>query len=131
MKTRQARILVVDDEAAVRETLMDYLEDEGFELKGAGSGELALQWLALNESDVAVVDMRLPGMDGSQFIQRSKQLRPEMKHLIYTGSVEFSLSRKLHELGVEDEMLFHKPLRDMGVLVRAIRMLTCEQRQAG
>lgn len=61
-------ILVVDDETPVRISLAAYLEDEGFEVRVADSAERALESVSADPPDVAVVDLRLPGMDGASFI---------------------------------------------------------------
>lgn len=67
------KILVLDDEPNIRETLGAYLDDCGYSVLSVESGEEAL--LALNEVCVAIVDIRLKGMDGLTFIQKAHALR--------------------------------------------------------
>jgi len=70
-KQTRARILILDDEQLVRNSLADYLQDAGFETVCFASGEEAIETLGSERFDVAVVDMRMPGMNGNQFIDRS------------------------------------------------------------
>jgi len=116
-------ILVVDDENMVRINLVAFLEDEGFEVLSAGSGEDALDLLQNNKADLGIIDMRLPGMDGNELIATAKQRFPHMHFVIHTGSTEYTLPDHLIELGLSDEQVMHKPLPDMGLLVDKLRGL--------
>lgn len=58
------RVLVVDDEVGMRETLVELLEDVGHEAVGVADGAGALARLAQEHFDVVVMDIRMPGMDG-------------------------------------------------------------------
>jgi len=59
----------------VRINLEDFLEDEGFEVESAGNGEAGLELVDRCRFDVAVVDMRLPGIDGNAFIKEAKKMQ--------------------------------------------------------
>lgn len=61
--------MVVDDDAAIRESLSDLLKEEGFEVAGARNGRDALNQLKPDESCLIVLDLQMPGMDGWQFLQ--------------------------------------------------------------
>jgi DNA-binding response OmpR family regulator len=61
---KQQTILVVDDEATVREVVRKYLEREGFRVIEAETGPLALHWLHQQQPDLVVLDIMLPGLDG-------------------------------------------------------------------
>jgi DNA-binding response OmpR family regulator len=116
--------LVVDDEPSVRESLTGFLEDHEFEVLSAESGEEALSILAKDEADAAIVDIRLPGMDGDVLIHEVHQIRPAMRFLIYTGSTQYRPSEFLRSLGIGVDDVFRKPLCDMKVLVDAIHRTT-------
>ena len=58
------RILVVDDEPSICESLLDYLEDFGFDVLASCGAHEALEILAKKPRDVAIIDIRLPGMNG-------------------------------------------------------------------
>jgi len=116
-------ILVVDDEDMVRINLVAFLEDEGFEVLSAASGEDALDLLQSSSADLGIIDMRLPGMDGNELIATAKQRYPHMHFVIHTGSTEYTLPSQLIELGLTEALVMHKPLADMGLLVDKLRGL--------
>lgn len=113
-------VLVVDDEEMVRENLEAYLEDEGFNVVTAASGEAALELLAGVSPHVGIIDMRLPGMSGNDFILRAHVVRPELKYLIHTGSTNYKLPAELIAMGVTREDIYTKPLQNMDDLVKGI-----------
>ncbi|MBU1042405.1 MAG: response regulator [Proteobacteria bacterium] len=116
-------VLILDDEERVRELLMDYLgEFDGFDLFGAGSGEEALEILRQRPATLCVVDMRLPGMDGAEFIESAAAERLCHHFVVHTGSMDFSLSQALKDLGMVQEDVFFKPV-DAAVILARIREL--------
>jgi DNA-binding NtrC family response regulator len=117
------RVLVVDDEEMILINLVAFLEDEGFSVLSTKSGEEALELLASETVDIAIIDIRLPQMDGDTLIIKAHELQPEMKFLVYTGSVNYTLPKTLMNLGISEEQVFKKPLDDIGVLVQAIHQL--------
>jgi DNA-binding NtrC family response regulator len=123
---RPPSILIVEDEDMVRINLEDFLEDEGADVKSAESGEKGLEFLKDKKFDVAVVDMRLPGMDGNTFIKKAKKIQPALSVIIHTGSAFYSLPPELSALGVTENHILLKPLSDMGILSRAIKELRIE-----
>ncbi|MEW5721534.1 MAG: response regulator [Thermodesulfobacteriota bacterium] len=120
MTEGKIKVLVVDDDEFVRLNLLAYLEDEGFSVFSATSGEEALGLLDHQEVDVAAVDMRLPGMDGNTFILKAHQARPGTRFVVYTGSINYNLPESLKAVGVRTEHVFLKPVEDMEILRRAI-----------
>jgi CheY-like chemotaxis protein len=71
------RILVVEDDPNHRKLARQVLEDCGHEVTDADDGEEALAFLASRDFDLVVLDMRLPGMDGREFIRRVRHSRRE------------------------------------------------------
>jgi DNA-binding response OmpR family regulator len=99
--------------------LGQYLDDfDEFVVRGAESGEQALGMLREQPADVAVVDMRLPGMSGAQFIRQAKALGLCRRFLVHTGSVDMALSDELRELGLVQRDLFFKPAGADDILAR-------------
>lgn len=113
-------VLVVDDEEMVRENLEAYLEDEGFNVVTASSGEDALNLLAEVSPHVGIIDMRLPGMSGNDFILKAHTLRPALRYLIHTGSTNYKLPPELIAIGVTRDDIYTKPLQNMDDLVKGI-----------
>ncbi len=82
--TRQARLLLVDDNTALLENLTDILGDEGYEVVTAGTAAAALD-RARAGYDVALVDVRLPDSDGTALAERLRDLSPESAVVLLTG----------------------------------------------
>ncbi|MBL7178999.1 MAG: sigma-54-dependent Fis family transcriptional regulator [Desulfobacterales bacterium] len=70
--TKRARILVVDDEAAMREALKDWLMEDGYEVGLAESGKDAIAMAVEKSWDVILLDLKMPGMDGVETLRRLK-----------------------------------------------------------
>lgn len=120
------RVLVLDDEPNIRESLAEYLEDCGFDVLTAESGEQALSLPLLDEVAVALVDIRLGGMDGLAFIRRMHERLPGAACLIHTGSTDFQLDDGLRAIGVTEHDVFFKPVVDMRIFESAIRKKMAE-----
>jgi len=116
-------VLILDDEQMVRENLEAFLEDEGLRVLTASNGEEALNVLAANTIMVGVVDMRLPGMAGSEFIVKAHALSPETRFIVHTGSTNYKLPRELRAIGITRDEVFIKPLADMQVILDATARL--------
>lgn len=116
-------ILVVDDEEMVRINIVAYLEDEGYQVKAADSGEEALRILTQRYFDLMIVDMRLPGMDGNELIIQSITHQPRLNYLIHTGSTEYRVPERLKQMGIKEEQILLKPLSDMSKIVDNIRKI--------
>ena len=118
----ELKVLVVDDEEMIRSTLVDCFEDEGFDVVPAESAEDGLARLEEGEFDCATVDMRLPGMDGNDFIIRAHAIQPKLKFVIYTGSVDYVLPKNVQDVGVGQNDVFLKPVRRLEDIVDRLRL---------
>src|SRR5919109_17861 len=78
-------LLLVDDEAALREAIAERLSDHGFVVEQASSGEEALARLADFAFDIIVTDLRLPGVDGRAVLDAAVERYPEIIAIIITG----------------------------------------------
>lgn len=114
------RVLVVDDEPSIRNSLVEYLQDCQFDVSSADSAEDALDLIARLPIDVALVDIRLPKLDGDSLILQAHLMRPRMRFLIHTGSVEYKLTDELKNFGISSEHVFLKPQMDLSVFKEAI-----------
>ena len=126
MSATPVRGLIVDDEYPLRVTLEGYLEDRGFDISSAASAEDALDFLEHKPIDIAIVDIRLPGMDGDTFIAEAHRRHPALEFVVCTGSKDYELSESAREIGLREEHVFRKPMDDLSVMVRVIRNLTGE-----
>lgn len=84
------RILVVDNEKAQREQLAGFLKKQGFSATTAGSGREAIDICLDKSFEVALVDLKMPEMDGIELLEKLKQIDPEVQVIMMTayGSVE-------------------------------------------
>lgn len=119
-KPPPTRVVVIDDEPSIRNSLVEFLEDCQFEVLAADSAEGALELIARVPIDVALVDIRLPKMDGDSLILQAHLLRPRMRFLIHTGSMAYKLPDELKTVGVAQEHIFLKPQMDLSVFADAI-----------
>ena len=123
MKHSEIRILVIDDEPVIRDSLVGFLEDCDFAVSSVESAEEALENLQEGLFDLAIVDLRLPGMSGEEFIKKAFVIAPEIKYVIHTGSVSYRLSDELLEIGIRPEHVFLKPQTDLSIFVDTIQLL--------
>ena len=128
MAENTTKVLVLDDEPNIRESLAEYLMDCGFVTLTAESAEDALMLPELGSVAVAVVDIRLGGMDGLEFIKRLHALHPAVRCLIHTGSTDFQLDNELRDIGLTDREVLFKPVLDMGIFETLILEKVAEGR---
>ena len=79
------RVLVVDDEPALRRSVRAYLEDLDHQVLEAENGQMALEILATTPVDVALVDLNMPVLDGYAVIEAARQRHPEMPTVVISG----------------------------------------------
>ncbi len=103
-------ILILDDEQAVRQSLVDFFEDRCWRPVQAESAEQALGLLEQEKPVAAVVDVRLPGMDGNDFVRKVHEMDIAMACVICTGSPEYAVPPDLREIAIVSKRLFKKPI---------------------
>ena len=79
------RVLIVDDEERFRATTATILTKRGYAVTVAGSGEQALEEIQKDAIDVVILDVKMPGMDGTQALREIKRLKPEVSVIMLTG----------------------------------------------
>ena len=85
MPENTKHLLIVEDEAALREAVAEQLADRGFHVVEASSGEEALERLAEFAFDIVITDLRLPGIDGGEVLETAVELYPDIIGIIVTG----------------------------------------------
>jgi DNA-binding NtrC family response regulator len=110
---RKIKILILDDDDELRYNLSLFLEDEGYDTAQFSNCDDALNNLQSDKFLVAIVDIRLPGMSGDEFVPLASKIDPKLKFIIHTGSNDFDLSSELIRCGLREEDVFRKPVIDM------------------
>ena len=80
-----AKILIVDDEKPIRDSLKLILDEEGYSTNVASDGEDALQRLQEDVYDVVITDIKMPRMDGMQLLESASKISPETFFIIMTA----------------------------------------------
>jgi DNA-binding NtrC family response regulator len=104
----KGRLLVVDDDAAIRETLHDHLASEGYDVAAAASAEQALNRLADFDPALVISDVRMPGMTGIELTARIRAARPDTHVIVITAHEDIETAVGAMRAGAFD--LLVKPL---------------------
>jgi DNA-binding NtrC family response regulator len=80
-----ARILIVDDDENIRKVLMAILEDKGYEMEAVGTAGEAIKRTEKNFYNLALIDIRLPDMEGIDLLTKIRETTPRMRKIIITG----------------------------------------------
>jgi heterodisulfide reductase subunit A len=122
------RILVVDDELVVRDSLKEWLADEGFQVEMAESGEKALEKVSQEDLHLMLLDIKMPGMDGVEVLKRAKELRSELPVVMMTAYATVESAVEAMKIGALDYLM--KPF-DPDSLVPMVVQLYQRIEQAG
>src|ERR671923_2865249 len=81
----KSRILVIDDEAAIRDSLRMTLEYEGYEFIGAATGQEGLSLAEREAPDLVLLDVKMPGMDGLEVLDRLRAMNESLPVVVISG----------------------------------------------
>lgn len=112
------KVLVIDDDTIVRQSIATYLEDSGFQVHQEADGRTALTWFAKHQPDVVLTDLRMPDIDGLSILDSIRQTNPETAVIVISGMGVVGDVVTALRLGATDYLL--KPLVDMAVLVHSV-----------
>jgi DNA-binding NtrC family response regulator len=117
---KKTRILVVDDELSIRISLGDWLRRDGHRVEVAESAEQALEMLKAQSFDLLIVDIKMPGMDGLEMLERVKKDDPDVPVVMMTayGSIDSAVGAM--KLGAIDYVVKPFDPLEMGMLVERI-----------
>lgn len=96
------RILVVDDEEALRTVLSTELSSEGYEVSAASDGGEAIEMVKGNDYDLVLLDIKMPNVDGFEVLKFVKGTKPDIKVIMLTGFADLKNAIESKRLGAED-----------------------------
>ncbi|OGP61775.1 MAG: UDP-3-O-[3-hydroxymyristoyl] N-acetylglucosamine deacetylase [Deltaproteobacteria bacterium RBG_13_47_9] len=122
----EKKILIVDDEERIVQSIEGVLEDEGFRVATARSGEEAIKIFQREVPDVTLLDIWMPGMDGIEVLKRFKWVAPNCEVIMISGHATISTAMTAVKLGAFD--FIEKPL-SLDLLLMTIRRALDHQSQ--
>lgn len=123
------KILVVDDEEALRSLLADELETEGFDVQSAGDGEEAIEvirerWSQLDKFDVILLDIKMGKVDGFEVLKYVKEKKSETRVIMLTAYADAQKAIASLRLGASD--FISKPY-DLAEILTSVRRVLGER----
>jgi len=111
-------ILIVEDEAIMRESLRDWLTDSGYQVETAEEGEAALKTIAEQDFGIVILDLRLPGRDGVEVLKEARARRPQLKGIIITAYPSVPTAVEAMKEGAIDYLTKPFDLNDLEKIIR-------------
>jgi len=127
MTGAQTRVLVVDDEEIIRESLGGWLEKDGYPVASAPDGRSALERMRSERWNVVLLDLKMPGIDGLQVLEEARKLQPEAAVIMMTAYATVETAVKAMKLGATDYLV--KPF-DPEELTLLMQDVVAQQRLA-
>ncbi|MBN1830494.1 MAG: sigma-54-dependent Fis family transcriptional regulator [Deltaproteobacteria bacterium] len=126
---QKTKILIVDDELIMRESLAGWLERDGHEVTKTASGEEALEVLKESRFDILLVDIKMEGMSGLDLLKQVKESDPEVSVVMITAYGSISTAIEAMKNGAYDYLL--KPFEpdELGVLIEKITAFQAQARE--
>ncbi len=121
----RARLLIVDDEEVIAQTLQEFLQGEGYEVTCASEAEEALRALEAHDPDIVLCDVQLPGGDGLDLLDRILDRRPETLVMIITAYATVEDAVTAFKRGAQDYLM--KPVIFDELLTKLQRLLEFRQ----
>ncbi len=101
-KLKEMKILLIDDDQWIRESLSLFLKSEGYLLVACETAEEGLETLRDETYDIIIVDYKLPGMDGMEFFKRIEGSHPDSMKILLTAYKENKIISEATRIGVND-----------------------------
>ncbi len=99
------RVLVVDDELIVRDSIHAWLSDEGYTVEMAAGGREALERLSRERFQLMLLDIKMPGMDGVEVLQKAREIQPELCVVMMTAYATVETAIEAMKAGAREYLL--------------------------
>lgn len=120
-------ILIIDDEAALRQTLARVLQQAGFEVTTAENGEQGLSFVQTTNFDMVFMDLRMPGMAGMEVLKLIHASYPNLPVILFTAQPDLTSAVEALRNGATDYLL--KPLKPQALIERAQTIIANQQKE--
>jgi two-component system, OmpR family, alkaline phosphatase synthesis response regulator PhoP len=120
-------ILIIDDEAALRQTLARILQQAGFEVTTAENGEQGLSFIQTTNFDMVFMDLRMPGIAGMDALKLIHAGHPNLPVILFTAQPDLNSAVEALRNGATDYLL--KPLKPQAVIERAQTIIANQQKE--
>jgi len=114
----QNKILIIDDEKLVRESIAVYLEDSGYEVVEAQDGKQGIELFCEFHPDLVLCDLRMPQVDGLEVLKQLSEISPDTPIIIVSGAGQIHDVVEALRLGAHDYLV--KPVTDLAVLENSV-----------
>ena len=115
---KPSKVLVMDDEKLVRESIAIYLEDSGYQVYEAHDGKQGIELFCEFHPDIVLCDLRMPQMDGLEVLRKLSELSPDTPIIIVSGAGQIHDVVEALRLGAHDYLV--KPVTDLAVLENSV-----------
>lgn len=109
------KVLIIDDEVFIRESLSIFLEDEGFEVITAENGRCGIEKFKNSQPDIVILDLRMPEMSGMEVIPKIREITDLVPIIIVSGNNEICDAVEALRIGAWDYIT--KPIQDLNMML--------------
>jgi DNA-binding NtrC family response regulator len=117
---KRVNILVVDDEEIVRESLIDWLREDGYQVEAAEDGLKALEKFKERSWDIALIDLKMPKMDGLELMEKIKESQPEIQVVIITAYATVNTAVQAMKIGAYDYLVKPFNPEELSLLIKRL-----------
>ncbi len=111
-------ILIIDDEASIRLSFADYLQDHNFEILTAQNGRIGLELVEKEQPDMIIVDLRMPEIDGLEVLKQTRKSAPDTPKIVISGANRIGDVVRALRYGAWDYLV--KPVKDLSILEHTV-----------
>jgi two-component system, NtrC family, response regulator AtoC len=120
MSKERTRILIVDDEEIVRESLSAWLEKDGYTLATVPDGETALDRIRKERWSILLVDLKMPGIDGLHVLEEAKRVQPDVAAVIMTAYATVDTAVAAMKIGAYDYLVKPFDPEELSLMIQKI-----------
>jgi DNA-binding NtrC family response regulator len=117
---KKVNILVVDDEEIVRESLLEWLREDGYQVEAEEDGLKALEKFKERSWDIALIDLKMPKMDGLELMEKVKESHPETQVVIITAYATVNTAVQAMKIGAYDYLVKPFNPEELSLLIKRL-----------